>query len=210
MALDVTVGGPDATSYVTVAEADSYLAGRSSLQAAGWHDLTEALKEPRIRLAATLLDRLPFRGVRACLEQALAFPRLLRRDSLYGQGDSDTVAGRFDTYADVTAKATQLGTTAPGVPQLVKDAQCELLFQVAHPLYDLDADTTESLEADRGIASVNLAGQIDIAFDPAESAVNRAMTQLLGDDVLVPIMIVRALLHPYLAKIRGRVVGRVT
>lgn len=206
MALDVTVGGTATQSYATVAEADAYIAGRSELGVTGWANLDTAAKERRLMLAAELLDRLPFRGVRACREQARAFPRLLPRSPLleYVPESEET----FETWTDVVAAASEAGLSTPDVPSPVKDAQLELVAQVTHPMMSMEATSEASeLGSARGIASVNLAGQIAIRFDPKTTKPDSAARLVLGDGQISPLEVVRLLLRPWLAGVRGRVLG---
>lgn len=105
-AIDASVGGPSANSYVTEAEADTYFGGR--LNAGAWTS-GGASRVPALIQAARRLDQETYRGcpvkprIGAAGEtQALQWPR-------YGVTDE---GGR--TYL----------TTA--VPQVLKDAQCEL------------------------------------------------------------------------------------
>jgi len=74
MALDATVGGAAANSYVTVAEADAYFATR--LQSTAWTGAVNATKEAALISATRLLDSsVEFTGAAADEVQALAWPR---------------------------------------------------------------------------------------------------------------------------------------
>jgi len=74
MALDATVGGANAESYVTVAEADTYHSARGNTTWTG----TDAAKEAALRRATSYIDgtyRGRWKGTRADADQALAWPR---------------------------------------------------------------------------------------------------------------------------------------
>lgn len=102
MAIDATVGGEDANSYVTLAEADTYMGERLHTEAWDAADEENATKEKALLMACRHLERL------RCHEaggpaytspyQALTFPRVR---------DTDPDAGDYI------------------IPDPVKDAQCE-------------------------------------------------------------------------------------
>lgn len=73
MALDTTVGGPSAESYVSVTDADAYLSGRFGT--AAWTALSTAQKETALRQATRTLDVERYRGWPVTSTQALRFPR---------------------------------------------------------------------------------------------------------------------------------------
>jgi hypothetical protein len=75
MALDTTVGGADAESYASVAEADAYHAARGN---ASWGTLAEGDKEIALRLATEYLEgayALAWPAARASDTQRLSWPR---------------------------------------------------------------------------------------------------------------------------------------
>ena len=123
--LVTTAGASNANSYVTKAEADTYIAAMPYTAKSEWAALTEAAAEARLKLAALWLNTLPYRGARACFEQCLEFPRWFRTDDGYPSYE-DT----YETMADIT----EAGYTSPTVPQEVKDAQCEIAFLVIHSI----------------------------------------------------------------------------
>lgn len=75
MALDVTVGGEDSNSYLTVLEADAYFLTR--LGGSLWADAatTTARKEAVMITATRKINNLGFYGCKISEFQALAFPR---------------------------------------------------------------------------------------------------------------------------------------
>lgn len=73
MALDTTIGGTTADSYVTVAEADTYHANFGNTD---WSAIaTDALKEAALRKAAQYLDTKSYQGIKTASTQALEWPR---------------------------------------------------------------------------------------------------------------------------------------
>lgn len=73
MALDTTIGGSTADSYVTVAEADTYHANFGNTD---WATIsTTQLKEVALRKAAQYLDTKIFQGIKVASTQALEWPR---------------------------------------------------------------------------------------------------------------------------------------
>ncbi len=79
-AIDATVGGPAANSYVTEAEANAYLEIRPGAQK--WDGLNEDQRRGLLLFARILIDRETFWGRKRAPAQALQFPR---------SGDEDTV-----------------------------------------------------------------------------------------------------------------------
>lgn len=61
MAIDATVGGASANSYVTLAEAVAYMADR--YPSTSWDDASESSREAALVTAAQRLDQEAFRGV---------------------------------------------------------------------------------------------------------------------------------------------------
>ena len=74
MSLCKKVGGREADTYISVAEADALLANGPD-DVSDWSSLLTEQKELRLRLAAQLLGYLPLRGLRIYRGQALDFPR---------------------------------------------------------------------------------------------------------------------------------------
>lgn len=103
---------PNAESYVTVAEADTYLAARGN--PATWSALDTAAKEAALRIATQYLETsFKFRGHLILPTQPLSFPRTEFCDS-----DGRTLAG------------------AGVIPTALKNAQIELaLRQVIQDLF---------------------------------------------------------------------------
>tara|TARA_R100000406_G_C3108818_1_gene123778 strand:+ start:473 stop:1018 length:546 start_codon:yes stop_codon:yes gene_type:complete len=109
MAIDATVGGADANSYVTLAEMTAYAATQS--WNATWTAYTQDKKEISLISATKWLDTLTYKGSRNATTQRLSWPR--------------TGA----TFDGVTSSAT-------AIPAQIKTAQMELSWQL---LQDPDA-----------------------------------------------------------------------
>lgn len=114
-----TPGASNANSYVTTAEADSYLEAR--LNAGAWTSATADQKAAALIEAQRSMQVLPWAGLRATDTQALAWPRTEVRDP----DNKDR-----DDYPDTL------------VPTRVKDAQCEWALEF------LKAGTTDIAAAD--------------------------------------------------------------
>jgi hypothetical protein len=97
--IDVTPSGPNANSYVTVAEADAYFGQR--LNSDRWFSSTLPVKESALVQATRWLDRQDYRGERTVPRQ----PRKWPREYVYDEDGYDV------------DPAT--------IPQEVQDATCE-------------------------------------------------------------------------------------
>lgn len=95
MALNTILSHPDQDSYVTVAEADSYLSIKT--QHTIWSSLNTTAKEGYLRQAAIQMDSFRYKSIKLYdkakdyrLEQGLAFPRYFPQDLFYGRVVSAT------------------------------------------------------------------------------------------------------------------------
>lgn len=82
MALDPTVGGPSANSYVDLSEAHGFFANR--LNAGAWDEAGEEsppTQEAALITATLRLEQEAWRWKKASTDQALAFPRTGQRDA---------------------------------------------------------------------------------------------------------------------------------
>lgn len=79
MALSVKVGGRETNSFITVSEADSYIADLPDAEE-DWRGLSVVEKEYRLKMAANLIGYLRLRGMKAYRGQRLAFPRTHQPD----------------------------------------------------------------------------------------------------------------------------------
>jgi len=133
MALITTEGGPDTNSYVTVAEADAYIAASAWSARLEWAALATDQKEYRLKLAALMMNIIGYRGLPACLEQRLSFPRWWRTDEGFPDyEDWDYEVDEEDYPYPTMAEVISSGYKVPTVPQEVKDAQCEVAIQTVH------------------------------------------------------------------------------
>lgn len=121
-----TAGSATANSYVTLAQADSYMESR--LNASSWDDATEDNQNRALVEATRELDVLMYGGRKATDTQALQWPR--------------------DNAVDPDSPNAWLFENTE-IPQRLKDAQCELAFQF------IKAGTTDvaALDATTNIAS---------------------------------------------------------
>lgn len=118
-AIDTTISGANANSYLTLAEAEAYFDDRLNISA--WQD-TDADNRTRALLhAAQRLERENWLGDRATTTQRLAWPRI-------GVAKVDATAG---VYPWVGSGGYSYGISreeyeSDEIPQQIKDAQCEL------------------------------------------------------------------------------------
>lgn len=127
--IDATAGGASANSFVTLVEADAYVATR--LNASLWETSASTDTKNRALVEATReINVLSWRGLRSTITQALAWPQQ------YALDPDSPYAYYFDT------------TT---VPQRVKDATMELALQfVKSGTTDLAAlDSTISIKREK-------------------------------------------------------------
>jgi len=205
MALTTTVGSVSSNSYVTVAEADVYLALRtqfaSSSEYASWLLLSTAEKEDRLKQGTMLLDSLRFRGIKSCKAQALAFPRIFTGDDLYPTDDlgreSNALVDQYEDWTEVQEAADDEGVDDPTIPQEVKDVQIDLAFQVVHS-YLMSLGPFESADYQADSVSVS---KLSISVKSSDSSI---ISSLFDKSALDSLSIVKLKLQKYLA---GRVRG---
>lgn len=97
MPLDVTVAGPNANSYASLAEAEAYLISHyvPSVTVAKWNALSDDQKEQLLIRAAQLLDRhVRWGGAVDTDTQALSWPRACAFDR-HGRDIESTVVPTF-------------------------------------------------------------------------------------------------------------------
>lgn len=110
-----TVASASANTYVTRAQATTFFGNR--LNVSSWTSATDDQKDQALLQACRRMQDETYAGVPATTTQALAWPR-------YGACDRD--GNEFDSDA---------------IPQIVKDAQCELALALLVSGDDLLADT---------------------------------------------------------------------
>lgn len=162
MALDATVGGPNANSYLTVAEADAYFATRlfSSL----WTAAVTATKEAALIQATRMLDA---KVTQPWTAAQLPDGFTIRRVSTLGADQQSFVVWNGSPATAEQAllwprsgMVDKLGNELPDdvIPQGVKDAVCELA------LLALGGDrTTENPAAAQGLTSLT-AGPVTLEW----------------------------------------------
>lgn len=115
MALDTTVGGADAQSYVDTEYADDYFALTS--RASAWAAITGA--EGYLFDAMPYIETLNFMGSRATVAQALEFPRISTYECQPGTSAGAAASGAW------TDKRGRVWSSDE-IPEPVKQAQCEV------------------------------------------------------------------------------------
>lgn len=93
MAIDATVGGTDADSYSTVAEADTYFGTDSRLGATAWSGETTAQQEAALKMATRRVDMERFEGIKLASGQALKWPRMHATDDDGEEYPTDVIPG---------------------------------------------------------------------------------------------------------------------
>jgi len=210
MTLTVTAGSTSADSYATVAEADAYMTARGGFQTgtlpAEWTALSTAQKEMRLRLAASLMDSLMFRGIKATRAQSLAFPRLFRGDDLWPEdvngNPSDALADQYDDWTAITEAATDEDVDLPTVPQAVKDAQVETAFQVIHLMLSKQ-DAAESAVQEAGSLTI---GKLSINLGSSSNSSAEGVSSIFRSGSFDSQVLILMLLRPYITRVRGAVI----
>ncbi|HEX8087662.1 MAG TPA: DnaT-like ssDNA-binding protein [Blastocatellia bacterium] len=117
MALDATAGGANSNSYLSVADADSYVAERVG-DTSAW-DVDDAEKEKALISATRRLDQQDFKGCKTTREQALEWPRYDVPDRSGWYYDSDAIP------APIKQAAAELALVLIGNPELLDDTGLE-------------------------------------------------------------------------------------
>jgi len=98
MALDATIGGAAANSFVTLAEANAYFG--DALGGEVWLTFSESDRNKALVSACRQLSRFKFRGTRETASQALPWPRLLQWDEqseqIYNRMPSEIKEANFE------------------------------------------------------------------------------------------------------------------
>lgn len=174
MALVTTPGNRNADSYVEVNESDSYIHNRygsgSPFIESTWNAVSEDAKEHRLRLAALFLEDFGYRGVKACRDQSLSFPRWWVTDYNY-----PTYEDQYITMEDIpgygdgsppyegTPDDNNLFGSPPAIPQNVKYAQIEVAYRVLHSTL-LSGDSGAMDVPEQMVRSFSLGGGMSIDF----------------------------------------------
>lgn len=195
MTLITSIADPEANSYCLINEAEDYLSLRYDLT--DWDLLTLEQKEQRLILAAATLDSVTtFRGVKATSDQALSFPRLFPKDSLWIEDARNGVKPGFSTWLELQDYADLFSYSPPIIPENVKKAQAEVAFQCIQGLLELDPSG-----GGVDVSSISIGGKISVAMaqDTHRSKTN---IEVLTQNALG---IVRIYLAKYIG-VRGRLI----
>jgi len=174
MALDVSIGGSSSESYATVTELDAYLPAMYGATHAGvvvFVALATAAKEQRLKLAALMMNTMPWRGAKASRDQRLEFPRWWRTDDEYDYVSEDE--DYFINYSDITENA-------PTTPTEIKNAQCEIAYQVVDHILSLDPLSFP----EQTIKSFELGGSLAIEFFGSVDSPNLSKNNLSSLDII--------------------------
>jgi len=161
-------------SYISVADADTYFAGRLNTEA--WDGAVATTKEKALKQATREIDRQVFLGRKADSDQALEFPRCYVADP---RGTGWTSQYTFNVTLGMYCDAA--------VPQVIKDATCEQALALL-------SMTTYDRERERAHAAGVIGGSIGDANEYSSAEIVRGKmrgTRLCPE--------ARQLLLPYLA-----------
>lgn len=112
LTLDATVGGANANSYVTRAQANSYFEGR--LQSDDWTGTSDAAKDQALVAATARLEQETYLGLAATDTQRLKWPRLwVLKDDGASYWPSDAIPRPVQEAAYEVALALLGATTDP-------------------------------------------------------------------------------------------------
>ena len=150
--IDATVGGADANSYVSIAEADAYFEAVLTFTDS-WSALDTDKKSARLVAAQRAIDRFNFRSEREDEDQALKFPLAMQEND--------------DVWPETE------------IPQPVKDAQCEMVIfqfneadsstgQASRDVNKVRVEGAVSVEFDRAVGDeieASLGGNIEAIKD---------------------------------------------
>lgn len=132
--MSITVG---TNSYVTIADADTYISGHyrsNNTDKKRWDELEEEDKEVCLVNACELIEVLPFQGRKALSTQTMQFPRL----------------------------PMQYCHTEEGTPANVKQAQIELALYLSNDEAQADAEQRKALQT-QGVKSFSV-GKLSEAY----------------------------------------------
>lgn len=121
-----TASHASANSYISVTDASTYFDDK--LNVTVWKEASEDDKTRALLMAAARLNDLHWLGTRTTSTQALAWPRygVIKRDGVgFGSSDSFASASYRSGYGIYGAAWGEFFSSTT-VPDIVKDAQCEL------------------------------------------------------------------------------------
>lgn len=156
-ALDITIGGASANSYVAIEEAENFLDSRLNSQA--WTGAESEDKMRALLMAAKRLQVENWLGNRVTTTQRLAWPRIsVAKVDQVGFG-----YGGFYGQSWGWGYGEQYLTTE--IPQPVKDAQCELALAYLEGFDDGGEEAIDSFSAD-GVSVKNRQSRPDGGLPP--------------------------------------------
>jgi hypothetical protein len=137
-ALDITIGGASANSYIEIEDADNYHDSR--LSASAWFDASPDDRKRGLLMSAQRLDRENWLGGRVARTQRLAWPRI-------GVTKVDSVGACYAGFGwGWGGFGEQYSSTE--IPQPVKDAQCELALAYLQGFDDGAEEAIDSFSED--------------------------------------------------------------
>ena len=151
MSLKTAVGGAESDSFVTVAQADSYLDSMPD-DTTEWDALSTEEKELRLQLAVQLMGYLQLRGKTVFRNQNLCFPRTCQPYS-----------GRFS------------------IPVEVKKSQSYLAYSIVHRGLSAMPGMGEGLPSTVGSpSSISIGGLVSVSFRGQDSAGGTLLERLVA------------------------------
>lgn len=147
-AIVATALAANANSFATLAEAEQYFSDR--LHSDAWTAATADQKAQALLWATKILDtRVAWKGSKSTQGQALNWPRAYVEDPNYAIMPPATAYSLSKFYLD-----------SDTVPQVIKQAQCELALSLLSEDITQDADTT-------GLSSITV-GSISLGINSAD------------------------------------------
>ena len=175
MAIVTTPGGSSSNSFITIGEADSYLAATTLFDTSSWDSLAEAQKEERLIHAALLMKtRFNWIGWPVYRKQALPFPRWLPDEQEF---DEDTVA----------------------VPKDVKKAQAYIALDIVHR-GSVGLDPASDGTTKQALKRLFLFGSLDVTLSDNPRPTSDPSS--LGRAIASPHWIIEQMLSPYLTTVQ--------
>lgn len=154
MSLNVKVGGVETDSFITVAEADAYLADLPDDDTA-WNTLTVTEKELRLEMAAQLMGNLKWRGQRVYKNQGLCFPRSI-------QGYHATIHRHY-------------------IPEDIKKAQAFVAYSIIHRALENRPSSVTDEELEGRINQVSLGGLLTVSVAGSGTTSGSYLDKLVKD-----------------------------
>ena len=148
--LDVSIGGADANSYISLTDANSYFTNHYDTgKNTSWSGLSTAAKEQLLRTATLILDTIRFWDVEEVTPLSVEFFSVEDLEGAISTPYNDHQARRFPRNKDIDELSVAY------IPQEVKWAECEQAIYMARTLdEDLMALQMQGVTSD----SVSIAG----------------------------------------------------